>query len=67
MRILYVIAMYGPEYLGNLIHRELGQELMRRGHTFEVLALTQLKQSVGTQAAAAIFNRRDCQADRVER
>lgn len=40
MRILYVIAMYGPQYLGNLIHRELGHEFIRRGHTFDVLALT---------------------------
>lgn len=38
LRILYVIAMYGEAYLGNLIHRELGHELQQRGHTFEVFA-----------------------------
>lgn len=44
MRILYVIAMYGPEYLGNLIHRELGHELVRRGHTFDVFALASARE-----------------------
>jgi glycosyltransferase involved in cell wall biosynthesis len=44
MRILYVIAMYGPQYLGNLIHRELGQTFIGRGHTFEVFALTSVRE-----------------------
>src|SRR6476620_9018495 len=42
MRILYVIAMYGAEYLGNLIHQELGLEFEKRGHTFQVFALRAL-------------------------
>ncbi len=51
MRILYVIAMYGSEYLGNLIHRELGQELIRRGHTFEVVALTHARDQTAEPGA----------------
>lgn len=39
MDILYLIAMYGPQYLGNLIHREIGHEFQRHGHTFHVFAL----------------------------
>lgn len=44
MRILYVIAMYGSEYLGNLIHRELGHEFIQRGHTFDVFALASARE-----------------------
>lgn len=40
MNLLYLIAMYGPQYLGNLIHRELGHEFQRRGHSFRVFALS---------------------------
>ncbi len=47
MRILYVIAMYGPEYLGNLIHRELGLEFTARGHTFDVFALASAREMQG--------------------
>lgn len=50
MRILYVIAMYGPEYLGNLIHRELGHEFLKRGHTFEVFALSAAREMQGRAA-----------------
>lgn len=39
MQILYLIAMYGPNYLGNLIHREIGEEFVKRGHGFRVFAL----------------------------
>lgn len=39
MNILYLIAMYGPQYLGNLIHREIGHEFQQQGHTFQVFAL----------------------------
>ncbi len=38
MRVLYVIAMYGAEYLGNLIHRELAHEFLKHGHSFDVFA-----------------------------
>lgn len=38
MNILYLIAVYGPEYMGGEIHRELGQELVRLGEGFSVLA-----------------------------
>lgn len=38
MRLLYVIAKYGADNTGNLIHRELGQELIQYGHTFDVFA-----------------------------
>ncbi len=44
MRILYVIAMYGSEYLGNLIHRELGHEFIQRGHIFDVFALASARE-----------------------
>jgi glycosyltransferase involved in cell wall biosynthesis len=44
LRVLYVIAMYGPEYLGNLIHRELGEEFVKRGHTFDVFALVSARE-----------------------
>lgn len=40
MNLVYLIAMYGPQYLGNLIHRELGHEFQRRGHAFRVFALS---------------------------
>ncbi|MBI4670252.1 MAG: glycosyltransferase [Chloroflexi bacterium] len=50
MRILYVIAMYGPEYLGNLIHRELGHEFTQRGHTFDVFALSAAREMQGRAA-----------------
>src|SRR5919199_3416861 len=39
MNLLYLIAMYGPNYLGNLIHREIGHEFQKRGHSFWVFAL----------------------------
>lgn len=38
MNILYLIAVYGPEYMAGEIHRELGQELVRLGEGFSVLA-----------------------------
>lgn len=47
MRVLYVIAMYGAEYLGNLIHRELGQEFVARGHAFDVFALASAREMNG--------------------
>lgn len=50
MRILYVIAMYGPEYLGNLIHRELGHEFLKHGHTFEVFSLSAAREMQGRAA-----------------
>lgn len=50
MRILYVIAMYGAGYLGNLIHRELGHEFQAHGHTFEVFALAAAQELGGRPA-----------------
>lgn len=50
MRILYVIAMYGAEYLGNLIHQELGIEFQKRGHTLQVFALKAEKKLSGKPA-----------------
>ncbi len=47
MQLLYLIAMYGPEYLGNLIHRELGHEFQKRGHTFRVFALSSVQERRG--------------------
>lgn len=44
MKILYVIAMYGPEYLANLIHREIGLEFVKRGHSFDVFALASARE-----------------------
>ena len=38
MNILYLIAVYGPEYMAGEIHRELGRELASLGHGFSVLA-----------------------------
>lgn len=46
MNILYLIAMYGPQYLGNLIHREIGEEFVRRGHTFQVFTLASAREHV---------------------
>lgn len=44
MKILYVIAMYGPEYLANLIHREIGLEFVKRRHSFSVFALASARE-----------------------
>lgn len=38
MRILYVIGGYGEEHLGGAIHRELAQEIIARGHAYEIFA-----------------------------
>jgi glycosyltransferase involved in cell wall biosynthesis len=40
MNILYLIAMYGSQHLGNLIHREIGHRFQEQGHTFRVFALS---------------------------
>ncbi len=50
MQLLYLIAMYGAEYLGNLIHRELGHEFQKRGHTFRVFALSSAQERRGQPA-----------------
>lgn len=42
--------MYGAEYLGNLIHQELGIEFLRRGHTMQVFALEAKKKLSGKPA-----------------
>lgn len=38
MKILYVIAKYGEDHSGNLIHREIAHEFQRCGHEFHVFA-----------------------------
>jgi glycosyltransferase involved in cell wall biosynthesis len=38
LNVLYVIAHFGADRLGNLIHRELGHAFQERGHRFDVLA-----------------------------
>lgn len=50
MNILYLIAMYGPQYLGNLIHREIGHEFQKQGHSFQVFALASSRDSVNQPA-----------------
>lgn len=40
MQLLYLIAMYGEQYLGNLIHRELGHEFQKQGHGLRVFAFS---------------------------
>ncbi len=52
MQLLYLIAMYGPQYLGNLIHRELGHEFIARGHGFRVFALASLKERAKSSTAS---------------
>jgi len=49
LKILYVIAMYGAEYLGNQIHRELGHEFQKRGHAFQVFALASAREMRGRE------------------
>jgi glycosyltransferase involved in cell wall biosynthesis len=39
MNLLYLIAMYGTQYLASVVHRDLGHQFQERGHTFSVLAL----------------------------
>lgn len=50
MNILYLIAMYGPQYLGNLIHREIGHAFQAQGHTFHVFALASARDTVNRPA-----------------
>jgi glycosyltransferase involved in cell wall biosynthesis len=50
MNLLYVIAMYGPNYLGNLIHREIGHEFQKRGHSFSVFALAAERERRGQES-----------------
>lgn len=47
MKILYVIAKYGADHSGNLIHRELGHEFQRHGHAFEVFAYASARERQG--------------------
>jgi glycosyltransferase involved in cell wall biosynthesis len=46
MRILYFIAMYGSQFLGQEIHRELLHEFQARGHDVAVFALAGREQNV---------------------
>ncbi len=39
MHILHFISAYGPAYIGNEIHGELGRAIMARGHRYSVLTL----------------------------
>lgn len=47
MKILYVIAKYGEDHSGNLIHRELGHEFQRHGHSFRVFAFASARELSG--------------------
>ena len=40
MKLLYLIAQYGANHSGNLIHREIGQVAQAYGHDFQVFAFT---------------------------
>jgi glycosyltransferase involved in cell wall biosynthesis len=44
MNVLYLITMYGPDYLGNIIPRELGDEFQKRGHAFSVFAFANARE-----------------------
>ncbi len=52
LNILYVIAKYGADYSGNLIHQELGHEFQQRGHQFEVLAFASARELNGHARAS---------------
>lgn len=39
MHILHFISAYGPTYVANAIHRELGEAMIARGHRYSVLTL----------------------------
>ncbi|MGB8646329.1 MAG: glycosyltransferase family 4 protein [Anaerolineae bacterium] len=43
MRLLYVIVGYGAEHIGYEMHREIAQEIMARGHSYTIWALTHSK------------------------
>src|SRR5215210_2533751 len=47
MKILYVIAKYGADHSGNLIHRELGHAFQQHKHTFEVFAYASARELKG--------------------
>lgn len=47
MNVLYVIAKYGEDHSGNLIHRELGHEFQRHGHSFRVFAFASARELKG--------------------
>lgn len=52
MRILYVISGYGAEHLGYEISRELGQEIIARGHAYTIFAPARLREMKGRTADA---------------
>lgn len=56
MKILYVIAKYGADHSGNLIHREVGHEFQRHGHTFEVFAYASARELEGRGEATVEEN-----------
>lgn len=48
MRLLYFLAMYGKEHLGQEIHRELIEFMQARGHSVRVFALAGREQAVAS-------------------
>lgn len=50
MRLLYLIAMYGPRYLAGITHTEIGHEFQRHGHEFSVFALAARNEISGPEA-----------------
>lgn len=52
MRLLYAISGYGEEHIGFEMHRELAQEIIARGHTYEILALSRARHMRGRKSAA---------------
>lgn len=52
MKILYVIAGYGPEHLGYEISRELAQEISARGHSYSIFALARARDMRGRRTEA---------------
>ncbi|PZS02302.1 MAG: hypothetical protein DLM69_04175 [Candidatus Chloroheliales bacterium] len=59
MKIVYFIIAYGPEFISNEVHEELGLRMRERGHEFVALTLTGAAPSpkgggwVGDSATAA--------------
>lgn len=44
MKLLYALAAYGDQELANIVHREVGEIFLARGHQFSVFALASSRQ-----------------------
>jgi glycosyltransferase involved in cell wall biosynthesis len=53
MNLLYLIAMYGPQYLASVVHRDLGHQFQARGHTFSVFTLASQK-DLGSRVSSTV-------------